>query len=215
MMINHLFLPPLEQLNMLESTIERITSENIGIKEIIDQMHPEQKMALLKISASETFSMLLGHVLLIGGVLSLAIQISKDHSVNLLNTLSAFLPRLPKLFLLIFICTLLIQLGLTAFIIPGIFIALSVSLSPIILINEKTGVFSAIKRSTRIAFPHARLIIPAILLWAGAKFILLFLANRLDIFSQNVMLLIFNIFNYFLLAFLLVYLFRLYMLLRS
>ncbi|ATW34506.1 MULTISPECIES: YciC family protein [Candidatus Williamhamiltonella] len=216
-MINHLFLPTQEQLNILETTKNQIDAQNIGIKQMISQMSPEQQMAILKISACATFSMLLGHVLLIGGMLSIMIEISNNRPVRFLKTLSTFLPVLPKLFLLVFICTLLIQLGLTAFIIPGIIIALSVSFSPIIFINEKVGIFSAISRSSKMAFAHARLIIPAMLLWWSAKLLLLLLLsiNHLNISSHNMMILIFNALNYFLLAFLLVYLFRLYMLLRA
>ncbi|WP_158379879.1 YciC family protein [Candidatus Williamhamiltonella defendens] len=216
-MINYSLLPTQEQLNILETTKNQIDAHNIGIKQIISQMSPEQQMAILKISACEIFSILLGHVLLIGGMLSIMIEISNNRPVRFLKTLSIFLPVLPKLFLLVFICTLLIQFGLAAFIVPGIMIALSVSFSPIILINEKVGIFSAINRSSKMAFTHSRLIIPAMLLWGSSKLLLLlFLSiNQINISSHNTMILIFNAVNYFLLAFLLVYLFRLYMLLRA
>lgn len=214
-MLNQAFIPDTEQLSSLSSTESDFASSgNLSITELVAQLTPEQQIVLLKVSAAATFSALIGNVLLVGGMLTLISMVSQGRSVSALQAIGISLPILPRLLLLMFIGTLLIQLGITLFIVPGIVIAVALSLSPAIVTTEKIGVFAAMKASTKLAFANVRLIIPAMMLWIAAKLILLYLVNHLTVLPTPIASVVLASLSNLVSALLLVYLFRLYMLLR-
>ncbi|HGA2074366.1 TPA: YciC family protein [Yersinia enterocolitica] len=214
-MLNQAFIPDTEQLSILSSTESDFASSgNLSITELVAQLTPEQQIILLKVSAAATFSALVGNVLLVGGMLTLISMVSQGRRVSALQAMGISLPILPRLLLLMFIGTLLIQLGITLFIVPGIIIAVALSLSPIIVSTEKMGVFAAMKTSVKLAFTNVRLIIPAMMLWIAAKLILLYLVNHLTVLPTPIASVVLSALSNLVSALLLVYLFRLYMLLR-
>ncbi|MEY4476268.1 MAG: hypothetical protein RL248_2035 [Pseudomonadota bacterium] len=215
-MLNQAFTPDNQQVNTLNTIENDLTSSgrNISISEIVSQMTPEQQMVLLKVSAVATFSALVGNVLLIGGLLTLISMVSTGRRISALQAIGLSLPILPRLLLLIFISTLLIQLGLTMFIVPGVVLAVALSLSPVIITTERIGVFAAIKASTTLAFANIRLIVPAMMLWITTKLILLYLVSHLTILPTTIATVVLSALSNLVSALLLVYLFRLYMLLR-
>ncbi|MGA9620287.1 MAG: YciC family protein, partial [Serratia proteamaculans] len=132
-LLNQAFSPDVEQLKILSATEgDFAASAGMGIQEIIQQMTPEQQMVLLKVSAAATFSALVGNVLLVGGMLTLIRLVSQGQRISALRAIGASAPELPRLLLLLFICTLLIQLGLTLFVVPGVIMAIAFSLAPVI-----------------------------------------------------------------------------------
>ncbi|ELX2276638.1 TPA: YciC family protein [Yersinia enterocolitica] len=214
-MLNQAFIPDTEQLSILSSTESDFASSgNLSITELVAQLTPEQQIILLKVSAAATFSALVGNVLLVGGMLTLISMVSQGRRVSALQAIGISLPILPRLLLLMFIGTLLIQLGITLFIVPGIIIAVALSLSPIIVSTEKMGVFAAMKTSVKLAFANVRLIIPAMMLLIAAKLILLYLVNHLTALPTPIASVVLSALSNLVSALLLVYLFRLYMLLR-
>lgn len=214
-MLNQAFIPGTEQLSILSaSESDFASSGNISIRDMVAQLTPEQQIVLLKVSAAATFSALVGNVLLVGGMLTLMSMVSMGRRVSALQAIGISVPILPRLLLLMFIGTLLIQLGLMLFIVPGIAIAVALSLSPVIVTTEKIGVFSAIKASSKLAFANVRLIIPAMMLWIAAKLVLLYLVNHLTALPAPIASVILSALSNLVSALLLVYLFRLYMLLR-
>ncbi|MFI0489200.1 MAG: YciC family protein [Yersinia sp. (in: enterobacteria)] len=215
-MLNQAFTPDNQQVNTLNTIENDLTSSgrNTSISEIVSQMTPEQQMVLLKVSAVATFSALVGNVLLIGGLLTLISMVSTGRRISALQAIGLSLPILPRLLLLIFISTLLIQLGLTMFIVPGVVLAVALSLSPVIITTERIGVFAAIKASTTLAFANVRLIVPAMMLWITTKLILLYLVSHLTILPTTIATVVLSALSNLVSALLLVYLFRLYMLLR-
>ncbi|HIA5716512.1 TPA: YciC family protein [Yersinia enterocolitica] len=214
-MLNQAFIPDTEQLSILSSTESDFASSgNLSITELVAQLTPEQQIILLKVSAAATFSALVGNVLLVGGMLTLISMVSQGRRVSALQAIGISLPILPRLLLLMFIGTLLIQLGITLFIVPGIIIAVALSLSPIIVSTEKMGVFAAMKTSVKLVFANVRLIIPAMMLWIAAKLILLYLVNHLTVLPTPIASVVLSALSNLVSALLLVYLFRLYMLLR-
>ncbi|CNH36541.1 membrane protein YciC%2C linked to IspA [Yersinia aldovae] len=215
-MLNQAFIPDTEQLSTLSTTENDLTSSgnNMSISEIVSQMTPEQQMVLLKVSAVATFSALVGNVLLVGGLLTLISMVSTGRRISALQAIGLSLPILPRLLLLMFIGTLLVQLGLTLFIVPGVVLAVALSLSPVIVTTEKIGVFAAIKVSMKLAFANVRLIVPAMMLWIAAKLILLYLVSHLTILPTTIATVVLSALSNLVSALLLVYLFRLYMFLR-
>jgi hypothetical protein len=172
-------------------------------------------MVLLKVSAAATFSALVGNVLLVGGMLTLVRLVSQGQRLSALRAIGASAPELPRLLLLLFICTLLIQLGLTLFVVPGVIMAIAFSLAPVITTADKKGVFASIKLSCKLAFANARVIVPAMMLWLAAKLLVLFMVSHLSVLTPNVASVVLTALSNLVSALLLIYLFRLYMLLRS
>lgn len=214
-MLNQTFMPASEQLSILSIPENDITSSgNLSISEIVSQMTPEQQMVLLRVSAVATFSALVGNVLLVGGLLTLIAMVSQGRRVSALQAIGLSLPILPRLLVLMFISTLVIQLGLTFFIVPGVAIAIALSLSPIIVTNERMGIFAAMKASAQLAFTNVRLIVPAMMLWIAVKLLLLFLISRFTVLPPTIATIVLSTLSNLASALLLVYLFRLYMLLR-
>ncbi|MEB5992649.1 envelope biogenesis factor ElyC [Serratia ureilytica] len=215
-LLNQAFSPDAEQLATLAaSTSDFASSTGMGIQDVIQQMTPEQQMVLLKVSAAATFSALVGNVLLVGGMLTLIRLVSQGQRTSALRALGASAPDLPRLLLLLFICTLLIQLGLTLFVVPGVIMAIAFALAPVIVSVDKKGVFASLKLSSKLAFANARVIVPAMMLWLAAKLLVLFLVSHLSVLTPNVASVVLTALSNLVSALLLIYLFRLYMLLRG
>lgn len=215
-LLNQAFSPDVEQLKLLSATESDFTSTaGMGIQEIIQQMTPEQQMVLLKVSAAATFSALVGNVLLVGGVLTLIRLVSQGERTSALRAIGTAAPQLPRLLLLLFICTLLIQLGLTLFVVPGVILAISFSLAPVISVADQKGMFASIRLSCKLAFANARVIVPAMMLWLAAKLLVLLMASHLSVLTPNVTSVVLTALSNLVSALLLIYLSRLYMLLRD
>jgi len=172
-------------------------------------------MVLLKVSAAASFSALIGNVLLLGGMLALIPLVSQGQRLSALRAIGTSAPMLPRLLLLMFLCTLMVQLGITAFIVPGIVLAVGLALSPMIMSEEKVGVIRAIRSSFRLSFANVRLISPAIMLWLAAKLALLLLVGVLSALHPTVGMVIMGALSNLVSAMLIIYLSRLYMLVRQ
>lgn len=215
-LLNQAFSPDAEQLKLLSAAENDFTSTTgMSIQEIVQQMSPEQQMVLLRVSAAATLSALAGNVLLVGAMLTLIRLVSEGKGVSALRAIGLSAPQLPRLLLLLFVCTLLTQLGLTLFIVPGVIMAISFSLAPIISVADSKGVFTSIKTSCKLSFAHARVIVPAMMLWLAAKLLLLFMVSHLSTFTPNIASIVLTALSNLVSALLLIYLFRLYMLLRN
>ncbi|MGM3173189.1 YciC family protein [Dickeya lacustris] len=213
--LGHLLTPSAEQLQQLSSSqIDLSSIDQPSLSDIIQQLSPEQQMILLKASAAGTLATLVGNALLTGGVLMLIQQVSAGYQTSALRAISAAAPFLPRLFMLILVCTLLIQLGMVLLVVPGILLSVALSISPVIAVTERSGLFAAMRASTKLAFAHFRQTAPAVLLWLLAKVAVLLLLARLPV-SPTLLAVLLNGVSNMLSALLLVYVFRLYMLLRG
>lgn len=191
------------------------TAASMGIQEFIHQIPLQQQLILLKASAAATFSALVGNTLLIGGVLTLLRLVSQGERTSALRVIGSAALTLPRLMLLLFICSLMIQLGLRLLVVPGVIMAIGFSLASIITMTDKKGVFASIKLSCRLAFANVRVIVPAMVLWLVAKLLLLFAFSHLPLLTPNTSNLVISALSNLISALLLIYLFRLYILLRS
>ncbi|AHG18265.1 hypothetical protein Z042_00315 [Chania multitudinisentens RB-25] len=215
-LLNQAFSPDIEQLKLLSATEGDLTSTaGMGIQEIIRQMTPEQQRVLLKIFVAVMFSALVGNVLLVGGVLTLIRLVSQGERTSALRAIGAAAPLLPRLLLLLFICTLLIWIGLTLLIVPGVILAISFSLASVISVADNKGVFASLSLSCKLAFANARVIVPAMMLWLAAKLLVLFMVSHLSVLPPDIASVILTALSNLISALLLIYLFRLYMLLRD
>ncbi|MDE9452890.1 envelope biogenesis factor ElyC [Xenorhabdus bovienii] len=208
-LLEHLLMPDGEQLKLLVEIQNAFKeSGNTGVKNFVAQLTPEEQLMFLRTAFGILFSNIFGSTLLTANVLLLINAISNGHQTNALHASRSSIGSLPKMFLLMFICTLLIQLGYALMFIPGILLSIAFAFAPVFLLEKGRGVFSSMQESWKLAFANLRLLAPAILLWFAIKLIIaLGFARMPDI--------VLSILNNLLSSILLIYLFRLYMLTKS
>lgn len=209
-LIGHALTPGADQLSIITDG----DSGSGSLLEMVQNMSPDQQRILLRASAAGTFASLVGNTLLLGAMLTLLPMVSAGQRVSALRAIGASAPLLPRLLLLVFLMTLTVQLGFMLLVVPGIILSIVLALSPIILVNERIGIFSAMRTSMRLVWRQMKVVAPGVAVWLLAKVAVLLLASSLSVLPANVASVLLNALSNLLSAILIIYLYRLYMLLR-
>ncbi|WFQ80551.1 YciC family protein [Xenorhabdus sp. SF857] len=207
-LLGHLLMPNDEQLNLL-AELQNIVREsgNTGIQRFVMQLTPDEQFTLMRTMFGVLFTHIFGNTLLTASVLVLINAISRGQKTNAIHASTLSITQLPKMFLLMLICTLLVQIGYALMVLPGLLFSIAFSLAPIFLFEKSKNVFAAMQNSWKLAFGNMRLLIPAILLWLVAKLILALVLTKMPDMLLSTL-------DNFLSSLLLIYLFRLYMLVK-
>lgn len=210
-LIGHALTPGADQLSILT---EGDSGAGMSLFEMVQNMSPDQQRVLLRASAAGTFASLVGNTLLLGGMLSLIPMVSAGQRVSALRAIGQSAPFLPRLLLLVFIMTLVIQLGFMVLVVPGVILTVLLALAPVIQATEKVGVFAAMRTSIRLVWSQMKIVAPAVAVWLLAKILVLLLATSVTVLPANVASVVLNALSNLVSAILIIYLYRLYMLLR-
>lgn len=210
-LIGHALTPGADQLSILT---EGDSGAGMSLFEMVQNMSPDQQRVLLRASAAGTFASLVGNTLLLGGMLSLIPMVSAGQRVSALRAIGQSAPFLPRLLLLVFIMTLVIQLGFMVLVVPGVILTVLLALAPVIQATEKVGVFAAMRTSIRLVWSQMKVVAPAVAVWLLAKILVLLLATSVTVLPANVASVVLNALSNLVSAILIIYLYRLYMLLR-
>ncbi|URJ23755.1 YciC family protein [Blochmannia endosymbiont of Camponotus sp.] len=210
--LDYILLPKTEDLIFMHNFINR------SLQDIIKELSSDQQYILLKLSAANSISKLLSSTFLFGSILTMLHVLSttdkNNQSFNIINIIKSAIPMFPKLLLLIFYTTLCIQLGLMIAIVPGILLTIIISLTPIIITTNNISIMEAIRLSIKVSYRNIYLTTPPILLWFLMKtiFILIYIHYFHSwIFIVKILI---NSTNNILSVIILIYLYRLYMIIR-
>ncbi|QCI23284.1 hypothetical protein D9V73_01305 [Buchnera aphidicola (Melaphis rhois)] len=201
--------------NILTFFYESKMNQYYSLFDFVKALTPYQQKRLLLFSIMKLFSSLIGSTVLIG-ILTIFIKtiaFKKNSFLLELKKNNVFL--FLNLFLLIFIITIIIQLGLMLLIIPGMMFCILLSLSPIILMTNNTTIIQSIISSTQITLYNFKIITPAIILWLLSKLVILILLSNIKIISGCILSLLLNTMTNIISSILIIYLFRFYMLSTS
>lgn len=124
--IYYLMIPNKEMIAVVfEAQNKLAESGNAGLQEWIKELSDQDKSSILRVSFGLILSITLGSLLLVSGTLSYILALSKGEEVSGLQALLQSSGKLVSMFILLLVCSLLIQLGTAVMILPGVILAIS------------------------------------------------------------------------------------------
>ncbi|MFB9996389.1 YciC family protein [Providencia rustigianii] len=196
---------------LVEAQSQLLEAGNAGLQNWVLNLPEEEKNSILRVSFGLILSVTLGSLVLICGVLAYIAGLSRGEAMTGTQALVSSLSKAPSMFLLLVVCSLLIQLGITLMVLPGVILAIGFSLAPAILMTEKINPFGAMGKSWKLAYANWRVAVPMILIWMATQMLVSVILSNLQI-NHIVLNGISFLANNMVAAFALIYFFRLYML---
>ncbi|QTM69255.1 hypothetical protein HIC20_01865 [Buchnera aphidicola (Hormaphis cornu)] len=210
--IDYLIIPDIKNIYIL--CVNKISTAH-SLIHIIEDMTQEQQNVLFKYSLIRSITSLIGNTILTFSIIILVNMASSRTFFNYITMFKNLIFMLPNLFLLMLIITIITQFCFMILVIPGILLCILFSLSPIILIRERTNVLTSLKKSCKITYSQIKILSPAIIAWLFLKFLLLIFDAILNILPGNFFIVILSTIINLITSFLIVYLYRFYMIFSS
>jgi len=185
--------------------------DSSSLLELISNMNLEEKYELLKYLSLKILALLIIKTIFLGSIIQLIYTVSENVRKSIISLIYSFILFLSNLFVLNFMTTFIIQIGFMFLIIPGIFLSIILSLSPIIFAFKKHSLIDSIRLSMFISWNNIKIIGPGILFWILGKFFLTTLLSHVHFINKNILYIFLNININILFSILIIYLFRFYM----
>ncbi|MCV2499892.1 MAG: YciC family protein [Candidatus Lightella neohaematopini] len=212
-LVNHILISFNEKLLLNNIIVEH---GNLNLSQFIQQLSSEQQHLILKVSIINTITILINNIFIVSGILIIIDTLKYTRKEQIIKILIFFLTKkLPKLSILIFLLTIVIQFGLLLLVIPGIILTILLSFSPIILFINQISISKSMYNSIIFSLNNFKLVYPIILLWLIVKMILLVIITKLFFITPLTTNIILSSVNNLLLSILIIYIFRLYLFLNK
>lgn len=194
----------------LETTY--VTEGSGGFQRAVAALTSDDHWQMLKTGLGTIFSSLLGNAVFVTAMIFLIFSVSQGQPVSALQAITGSAGRVPRMLILLLICSLVIALGLVAMYLPGLILAMLLALAPVIMFTEKNSVFTAIKISGNIALKNIRTLLPAILIWFALKQASVVFLSKLPIVNEHILMTVILFINNIISGLVIIYLFRFYQL---
>ncbi|CAL4322395.1 YciC family protein [Buchnera aphidicola] len=208
-LINILIKPDLHIISIIEN---KNFENSHSIFDLIHNMNLYEKKELLKYSIFKMLEFLINKTFLLGSIITFIKYLSNGKKESFVSSIYYLIKFLPSLFILNFITIIAIQIGFMFFILPGIFLSILLSLSPIILSFKNNNLIDSIRLSFSVSYKNLNIIGTSILFWICIKFIFTTILSNNYLIGKNFIFLILNINMNIFFSILIIYLFRFYML---
>ncbi|MDQ1237567.1 MAG: putative inner membrane protein [Wigglesworthia glossinidia] len=212
-LVSYIFFPTLDEISSLSHIVSNVNESINNMQYLFKNLSNDQKYILFKLSLSSHLSGLIGNAFLFSNIILMIYNICNKKNYTfyqlILNALSFF----PKFLTLILLVSFLVQCGIAFMIIPGIFLLVIFSFSPILISNKNIGIIHAMRTSMHYAFSNIRSITPIIILWLILKLIILITVSQIFIYSSLISIKIFfYLINNIITSYIIIYIYRLFIL---
>lgn len=209
--LGHMFTPSDEALQTLQKTLQS-KNDDLAIFKTLYNMPLDQQNRILHFMFTKAVISLVTYTFLIAGILTLLKSVNQGENPSALQAINASFRYFPRLLLLIMITRLLIEVGSLFFILPGLILFIAFILSPIVCIQEQCSATVAMRVSAGLAFKRLSYILPILISWGICQLLMMLSINTLSQLPTTVFLFILYGVGNLVSALLLIYLFRLYLL---
>lgn len=210
--LNYIMFPKKEELTYINDFIHSHTHN------ALQTLSTDQQYILIKLFIANNIPKFISNTFLLSNILTMLYfsSIPKTNlPLNILQITKSSISIFPKLLIFIFFITLFIEIGLMFAIIPGISLAIITSLTPIITITENISIIKAMRISAKLSLSNIYFIAPIISFWFATKIIItLVIIYNLDT-QRFIARTISETLNNVLSLIILIYLYRLYMLIKN
>ena len=142
---------------------------------IIQRLSPEQQMDFARDALAQTLPFLLMNtfmlMLLIVWTISFSLMVIQGENASIPQAITRSLSVLPKIVIFTLIYLILLSIGFTLFIVPGIIIYCAFAMTPFIIVATNSSIKKAMRDSSKLLMRYPLIIITGVLLSIALPFL--------------------------------------------